>query len=260
MAELLETQKAVPVRQRVGRIHSIESMGAVDGPGIRFVVFLQGCQMRCQYCHNPDTWKLNGGTEQTVGRLADQVRQYQSFMRASGGGVTISGGEPLLQAPFVAALMAECHRMGIHTALDTSGYVPSLDQVNAVLDHTDLVLLDLKLMNPEKHKELTGRELDRILYFADLVTSRGIPIWIRHVVVPGVTDDPEDVDALGRFVAALPGVQRVDLLPYHLLGKHKWEALGIRYQLDEVQPPSDELMERVAAQLRAHGLPVAQMA
>jgi pyruvate formate lyase activating enzyme len=257
MAELLEVQKAVPLRQRVGRIHSVESMGAVDGPGIRFVVFLQGCQMRCRYCHNPDTWKLNGGTEQSVGRLADEIRQYLPFMKASKGGVTISGGEPLLQAPFVAALMAECHRMGVHTALDTSGYVPSLEAVGAVLDHTDLVLLDLKLMNPSKHKELTGRELERILEFVRLVTDRKIPIWVRHVVVPGVTDDPADVDALGSFVAQLPGVERVELLPYHLLGKHKWEALGIRYQLDDVEPPSPELMERVAAQLQAHGLPVA---
>lgn len=257
MAELFEVQKApTPARQRVGRIHSVESMGAVDGPGIRFVVFLQGCQMRCRYCHNPDTWKLNGGTEQSVGRLADEIRQYTPFMKASGGGVTVSGGEPLLQAPFVAALMAECHRMGIHTALDTSGYVPSLEQVQAVLEHTDLVLLDLKLMNPAKHKELTGRELDRILEFARLVADREIPIWIRHVVVPGVTDAPEDVDALGSFVAALPGVERVELLPYHLLGKHKWEALGIRYQLNDVEPPSAELLDRVAAQLRAHGLNV----
>ncbi|HWI64898.1 MAG TPA: pyruvate formate-lyase-activating protein [Symbiobacteriaceae bacterium] len=254
MAALVETFEQ-PAKWRVGRIHSVESMGALDGPGLRFVVFTQGCKMRCRYCHNPDTWALNGGTTSTVGHLADEVKQYLPFMRASGGGVTVSGGEPLLQAPFVAGLFEECHRLGVHTALDTSGYA-SLEEAELVLEHTDLVLLDIKQMNPAKHKALTGRDQDRTLAFARLVADRGIPIWIRYVVVPGVTDAPEDVDALGRYLTGLPGVERVELLPYHLLGKHKWEMLGMRYELDGVSPPSDETLERVAGQLRAYGLNV----
>ncbi len=238
---------------RVGRIHSVESCGAVDGPGLRYVVFTQGCPMRCRYCHNPDTWGRRGGREVSVGNLVDEIRSYVPFMKASGGGVTVSGGEPLLQPEFVAGLFAECHQLGIHTALDTSGYV-DLEQAFPVLEHTDLVLLDIKQINPEKHKALTSVTNDRVLRFARLLANLGKPMWIRHVVVPGHSDAPEDIEALADFVATLPSVEKVELLPYHLLGKHKWEALGVPYTLEGVEPPPVETLTRIAQQFASRGI------
>ncbi|HLN63095.1 MAG TPA: pyruvate formate-lyase-activating protein [Symbiobacteriaceae bacterium] len=246
---------AIPARSRVGRIHSLESLGAVDGPGLRCVIFTQGCLMRCRYCHNPDTWDLADGKETTVASLVGELKGYLPFMKASRGGVTVSGGEPLLQAPFVAGLFAECHKLGIHTALDTNGY-STAENARPVLEHTDLVLLDIKHMDPEKHKQLTAVERQRTLDFARLCSEMQVPMWIRYVVVPGVTDGVADVEALGDFVAWLPGVQKVELLPYHLLGRHKWEKLGLTYTLDGVEPPSGETMRRITKQLSDRGLVV----
>lgn len=248
-------QLDLPAAQRVGRVHSIDSMGAVDGPGLRFVVFLQGCLYRCRYCHNPDTWDPRGGEERTVASLVAEMRSYMPYLQASGGGLTVTGGEPLLQADFVAGLFEEAQKIGIHTALDTNGFAPR-ERAEPVLDHTDLILLDLKQLNPDKHRALTGQDNEVTLAFARYASARGIPLWIRYVVVPGWSDAPEDVEALADFVRTLRGVERVELLPYHLLGKHKWEALGIRYTLEGVEPPSADTMARIRAQLERRGLRV----
>jgi len=227
----------------------------VDGPGLRFVVFLQGCPLRCRYCHNPDTWDPRGGTEVTVGSLVEEIRKYIPYMKFSGGGVTVSGGEPLLQPDFVAALFAECRQLGIHTALDSSGFAPA-ERAERVLAQTDLLLLDIKQPNLLRHKALTGVDGRRPRTTARLAAAMGIPMWIRYVVVPGWTDDPADVEALADLVLTLPTVEKVELLPYHLLGKHKWEALGISYQLEGVLPPPATTMERIRKQLTDRGIRV----
>jgi pyruvate formate lyase activating enzyme len=249
------SQQHVPAAERVGRVHSLESLGAVDGPGLRFVIFLQGCHFRCKYCHNPDTWDVRGGTSRTVRELVTEAEQYKPFMKASGGGVTVTGGEPMLQAEFVAGIFAECHKRGIHTTLDTNGYATD-EKARAVLAHTDLILLDIKQMNPDRHQELVGMEQAATLDFAKLAAQQGVPMWIRYVVVPGWTDAEADVDALGAFVATLPGVAKVELLPYHLLGRHKWDVLGLRYTLEGVEPPPQVTMDRIRGQLEAYGLRV----
>jgi len=233
----------------------VESCGAVDGPGLRFVVFVQGCPLRCRYCHNPDTWNPKQGSEVTVGSLVEEIRRYIPYMKFSGGGVTVSGGEPLLQPEFVAALFAECHRYGIHTALDSSGFA-SPERAQPVLEQTDLLLLDIKQPNLLKHKALTGVDGRRPRTTARLAAAMGIPMWIRYVVVPGWTDDPADVESLADLVLSLPKVEKVELLPYHLLGKHKWEALGISYQLGGVEPPPAATMERIQKQLTNRGIEV----
>jgi len=244
-----------PAAQREGRIHSVETCGAVDGPGLRYVIFTQGCLFRCKYCHNPDTWALQGGKTRSVGHMIQDIRTYIPFMKASGGGVTVSGGEPLLQPAFVAGIFEECHKLGIHTALDSNGY-GTPEAVRPVLAHTDLVLLDLKQLNPERHVALTGVEHAKTLAFAHLVADLGIRTWIRYVVVPGWSDAPEDVEALADFVTSLPAVEKVDLLPYHLLGRHKWERLGLPYHLEGVEPPPAATLERIRSQLTARGLVV----
>jgi pyruvate formate lyase activating enzyme len=252
---LLPPQPVQAPAQPVGLIHSVETCGAVDGPGLRYVIFTQGCPLRCRYCHNPDTWNRRGGTAQTVADLLADLQSYLPFMRATGGGVTVSGGEPLLQASFVAALFQECRRLGIHTALDTSGYATEA-AARAVLPYTDLVLLDIKHMDPVKHRALTGVAQERTQAFARLVSGLGIPIWIRYVVVPGLTDDPADVRAMAEFARALGSVQRVELLPYHLLGRPKYDVLGIPYPLDGVEPPSEATMDRLRTIVAATGLQV----
>lgn len=253
MTTALPRMDQAPAAARVGRIHSVESCGAVDGPGLRCVIFTQGCRMRCRYCHNPDTWALHAGREVAVGELLADIRSYLPFMQASGGGVTVSGGEPLLQPAFVAGLFAECHRLGIHTALDTAGYAEP-EEALPVLAETDLVLLDIKHADPVKHRALTGVDPDRPRRIAHLAAGLGKPIWIRYVVVPGWTDAPEDVDALAGLVGDLPTVEKVELLPYHLLGRHKWEVMGIPYTLEGVASPPPATLERIRQQLAQRGL------
>ncbi|MGE5675433.1 MAG: pyruvate formate-lyase-activating protein [Mycobacterium leprae] len=255
MALPLPVRPGVPAPDRVGRIHSVESCGAVDGPGLRFVVFVQGCHMRCRYCHNADTWDLRGGGERTVGSLVDEIRRYTPFMKASKGGVTVSGGEPLLQPDFVAGIFEECHKLGIHTALDTNG-LQTPQAALPVLEHTDLVLLDIKQINPLKHRDLTKVENRKTLTMARFIADLNIPMWLRYVVVPGHSDAPEDVAALAEFASTLPTVQKVELLPYHKLGKHKWELMGVPYTLDDVEPPTPDVMDRIRAQFTDRGLRV----
>lgn len=228
-----------------GNIHSIETFGTVDGPGIRYVIFTQGCLLRCQFCHNADTWEIGIGKQMSVSDIIDDLKSYLPFIEASGGGITVSGGEPLLQLPFLIELFKECKKLGIHTTIDSSGGCFShaeLFQKNLkeLLSYTDLILLDLKHIDRKKHKKLTGMANDHILEFARYLSDNNVPIWVRHVLVPTVTDDEEDLRNLGAFIGTLNNVQKVEVLPYHQLGVYKWEALGMEYPLKDIQPPSEE--------------------
>ena len=225
-----------------GHIHSIESFGTVDGPGIRMVIFLKGCPLRCLYCHNPDTWEMAGGTDMTAEELLRQYEASRSFY--ANGGITVTGGEPLMQIDFVTELFSEASRRGIHTCLDTSGITFHPDNQNTMkkmdklMAVTDLVLLDIKHIDPDRHKALTGQSGERVLEFAQYLDEKRIPVWIRHVVVPGITDDPEYLYRLGFFIGGLHNVKALDVLPYHDMGKIKYENLGIEYALKDVPPLS----------------------
>ncbi|MGK3123525.1 pyruvate formate lyase 1-activating protein [Candidatus Pantoea formicae] len=238
----------------IGRIHSFESCGTVDGPGIRFITFFQGCLMRCLYCHNRDTWDTHGGKEVTVDDLMKDALSYRHFMNASGGGVTASGGEAILQAEFVRDWFRACQAEGIHTCLDTNGFVRRYDPViDELLDATDLVMLDLKQINDDVHQILVGVSNHRTLDFARYLQKRGKRTWIRFVVVPGYSDDDDSAHRLGEFTQDMENVEKIELLPYHELGKHKWIAMGEEYKLDGVKPPSKDTMERVKNILASYG-------
>ncbi|WP_017349561.1 pyruvate formate lyase 1-activating protein [Pantoea sp. A4] len=240
-----------------GKIHSSESCGTVDGPGIRFITFFQGCLMRCLYCHNRDTWDTHAGKEITVDELMQEVVSYKHFMKASGGGVTASGGEAILQAEFVRDWFRACHAAGIHTCLDTNGFVRRYDAViDELLDVTDLVMLDIKQVNDEVHQVLTSVSNHRTLDFARYLQKRGIRTWIRYVVVPGYTDDDASAHLLGEFTSGMDNIEKIELLPYHELGKHKWDVLGETYPLDGVKPPSRATLEHIQQILAGYGHPV----
>lgn len=227
----------------VGRVHSVESCGTVDGPGIRFIIFLQGCLMRCKYCHNRDTWDTEGGKEMTVDELMKELLQYRHFMNASGGGVTISGGEAMLQPEFVTAMFEACRLEGIHTCLDTNGFVRKIDDTTKrVLDSADLVLLDIKQMDNKKHIDLTHVSNKYTLEFAKYLAEHNQAVYLRYVVVPGITDNLDDAHALGKFIEPMKNIEKIEMLPYHELGKHKWTAMGEDYPLDGVSPPPRETM------------------
>ena len=226
-----------------GRIHSLQSFGTVDGPGVRYVVFLQGCPMRCQYCHNPDTWSLDAGEEYDAEYIVDQYLRNEGFYH--GGGITVTGGEPLMQIDFLLELFELCKKHNIHTVIDTSGitYKPENkvynDKLDKLMTMTDLVMLDIKHIDPEKHKVLTQQPNDGILAFAEYLSDKGIDIWIRHVVVPGITDDPVYLKKLGYFIGGLKTLKALDVLPYHDMAKPKYENLGMDYVLKDV-PPMDK--------------------
>lgn len=222
------------------RVHSFESFGTVDGPGIRFVMFLQGCSLKCKYCHNRDTWKVNSGKKITIDELVKEIQNYRTYIENSGGGVTVSGGEPLLQAEFVTELFKNLKELGIHTALDTAGSIPLSPSIKELLKYTDLVLLDIKHIDDEKSKNLTGFSNKNNLEFAKYLNNINIPIWIRQVLVPGYTDDKFDLQKLKAFINSLSNVEKVELLPYHNLGKFKWDEIGDKYELENVVPPSQE--------------------
>ncbi|MDZ5474507.1 pyruvate formate-lyase-activating protein [Bacillus sp. 31A1R] len=231
-----------------GNIHSIETFGTVDGPGIRYVIFTQGCLLRCQFCHNADTWEIGTGKVMSVSEIIDDLKSYLPFIDASGGGITVSGGEPLLQIPFLIELFKECKKLGIHTTIDSSGGCFSHAEqfqrnLKELLQYTDLVLLDLKHIDRKKHINLTGMANDHILEFAKYLSDQKVPIWVRHVLVPTVSDDEEDLRRLGEFIQTLSNVERIEVLPYHKLGVYKWEALGLEYPLKDIEPPSDEKVE-----------------
>ncbi|MFC4601291.1 pyruvate formate-lyase-activating protein [Cohnella hongkongensis] len=236
-----------------GRIHSLETFGTVDGPGIRFVLFLQGCALQCGYCHNPDSWDTQAGALKSVDDILREIEPYVEYYRRSGGGITVTGGEPTLQAPFVAELFRACkENWGLHTALDSSGFCePS--RAEALLDATDLVLLDLKQMDGGAHRELTSQPNDRILRFARYLSDRGTKMWIRRVLIPGWTDNADELRELGRFIGGLEGVEKVEVLPYHRMGVYKWHQLGKAYPLEGVLEPGPEETAR-AWRLISHGI------
>ena len=223
----------------IGYIHSVESMGLLDGPGVRAVVFLQGCPLRCLYCHNPDTW-TTGGTETTPEALTDRLLRFRPYF-SRGGGVTFSGGEPLMQPEFLAETLRLLHRAGIHTCLDTAG--AGLGDYDAILHETDLVLFDVKHEVPESYHTITGGDIRRPNDFVEAVRKAGVPMWVRHVVVPGLTDASEHLAALEAYIATLPNVEKVALLPYHTLGVSKYEALGLPYPLAGIPPMNKEKLE-----------------
>lgn len=239
----------------LGSLHSWELVTAVDGPGTRLTVFLAGCPLRCLYCHNPDTMEMRRGEAVTAQEVLDRIRRYRPIFEVSGGGLTISGGEPLMQPTFVARVLRGAKEMGIHTALDTSGFLGAAC-TDAMLDDVDLVLLDVKSGDPDTYRRTTGRDLAPTLTFGRRLAARGIEVWVRFVLVPGLTDDPANVEAVADYVDTLATVSRVEVLPFHQMGRDKWEALGMRYELGDTLPPSPELVERVRAQFRARGLTV----
>ena len=238
-----------------GFLHSFTTGSAVDGPGVRLVAWLTSCQYRCVFCHNPDTWKLKNGIPVTLARAVEVVKQYRKSLRTMKGGLTISGGEPLMQHRFLLKLFEATRALGIHTALDTNGYLGErlTDQDLASID---LVMLGLKAFTPELHKRITGLENEPVLAFARRLAAQRRPMWIRFVLVPGWTDDMDEIGRIADFAAGLGNVERVDLLPFHQLGRFKWERLGMSYQLGETLPPSRERIEEVAARFRGSGLKV----
>lgn len=219
-------------------VHSIESFGTVDGPGIRFVVFVQGCPLRCQYCHNPDTWRTGIGTDRSVQELYKDILKYRPFLK--NGGVTVTGGEPLLQVEPIIELFKLLKEAGIHTAIDTSGAVEITDQIKELATLTDLFLLDIKHIDDEAHKSLTSVSNKRVLEFARFLSDNNYPVWIRHVLVPTINDDRESLMRLKEFIDSLDNVEKVELLPYHELGLFKWEQLGMKYKLSDINPPTEE--------------------
>lgn len=236
-----------------GSVHSWELVTAVDGPGTRLTFFLAGCPLRCLYCHNPDTWQMRRGTRVHVDDLMKRVRRYQPVMTASGGGITLSGGEAMLQAAFVERVFAECKAIGVHTTLDTSGFLGARAS-EELLDNTDLVLLDVKSGDPETYKKVTGRLLEPTLAFGRKLADRNIPIWLRFVLVPGLTDDYDNVEKVAEYAASLSSLERVEVLPFHQMGREKWHELGENYQLEDTEPPSKELVARVRGQFESRGL------
>lgn len=242
----------------VGRVHSIDTFSTLDGPGIRTVVFLQGCHLRCKYCQNPDTWNYDAPTARVYypEEIMRLVLRSRPYFRSSGGGLTFSGGEPLLQSEFVREVFRQCRQHGIHTAVDTSLYVGK-DKVLKILPYTNLFLADIKQMNKEKSLELVGASNQANLQNLQLINAHRVETWIRYVIVPGYTDAHEDITALAELIAGLESVIRVDLLPYHSLGSHKWKMLGLKYQLAQVQPPSLEQMQQLKSLLEARsGKPI----
>lgn len=230
----------------IGRIHSFETCGTVDGPGIRFVIFMQGCPLRCQYCHNPDTWDSSKGNEFSVDELIEEIVKYRSYMNFSGGGITVTGGEPLLQAEFVLELFKRCKALGIHTALDTSGFIFN-STVKEVLKYADLILLDIKSINPETFTNVTNATIDSVLTFAKYTSDSFIKTWIRFVLVPGLTDNLTEIEMLAKYINTISSVDRIEVLPFHKMGEYKWEALGYEYKLKDTEAPSKSLVSEVKA-------------
>ena len=237
----------------IGFLHSFTTGSAVDGPGIRLVAWTAGCQFRCLYCHNPDTWNMLNGMAIPLDRATSVLSKYGHGLKVMSGGFTLSGGEPLMQDRFVVRLMSAAKAMGIHTALDTNGFLGERLS-DAELEQIDLVLLDIKAWDPERHKHLTGKDVGPTLDFARRLSQQRRPVWLRYVLVPDLTDDENEINQLAAFAAGLGNIERVDVLPFHQMGRSKWEKLGIDYTLSEVSPPARELVERVCEQFRAQGL------
>lgn len=226
------------------RIHSVETFGAVDGPGIRYVIFFQGCALKCKYCHNRDTWETKAGKEVTVSELITQIKKYKEYIKYSKGGVTATGGEPLLQQKFLIELFTELKKLGFHTALDTSGMFQLTDDVKKVLSVTDLVLLDIKHIDDKKCKDLVGFSNKLELEFAKYLSDNNIPIWIRQVLIPEITDEESDLIKLKEFIKTLKTVEKVEIHPYHNMGAFKWKELGYVYPLENVRNANEQDVAR----------------
>jgi pyruvate formate lyase activating enzyme len=237
----------------MGFLHSFTTGSTVDGPGVRVVAWTAGCQWRCRYCHNPDTWTMTNGIPVTITKAIEELRKYRHGLKIMSGGLTISGGEPLMQHRFVTKLFAAASAMGIHTALDSNGYYGAR-LTDAELETISLVLLDIKTWDPERHRSLTGMDNAPTLEFARRLAAHRRPIWLRYVLVPGLTDDPEDVAKTAAFAGELGNVERVDVLPFHQMGQYKWKKLGLEYTLDNTPSPSNELVEQTCALFRSAGL------
>ena len=242
----------------MGYVHSIETFGNVDGPGIRFILFLQGCTLRCKYCHNRDSWKLNTGKEMTVDDVMAEILKYREFFDASGGGITVSGGEPLIQLPFLIALFKACKSHNIHTNIDTSGGIRLTNKttplMRELLTYTDLVMFDVKLMDPKGHQELIGIPNDPILALGRFIATSQTPLWIRRVIVPGLTDSEKDLKATATYIKELNQlgtVEKIEVLPYHPMGEHKWAELGFEYPLKGQRAPTKEEVTKAEDILKA---------
>jgi pyruvate formate lyase activating enzyme len=245
--------KRALITGEMGFLHSFTTGSTVDGPGVRVVGWTAGCQFRCLYCHNPDTWNMMNGIPVALDRAIEELRKYRQGLKVMAGGLTLSGGEPLMQDRFVVRLFMAARDMGVHTALDTNGYLGER-LTDEELEEIDLVLLDIKTWDPERHRILTGKDVGPTLDFARRLAERKRPIWVRFVMVPGLTDDKENVEPIAKFAASLGNVERVDVLPFHQMGRFKWKELGLAYSLDDVQPPTIAEVERVCEQFRAVGL------
>lgn len=235
-----------------GYAHSYESASRYDGPGLRLVLFLSGCLLRCTYCHNPDTWHLKDGTYVTAKQVLDRLASFAPALRSLGGGLTISGGEVMVQLAFSRRILAGAKQLGLHTAIETSGFLGDRAD-DTYLSSVDLVLLDIKSFDPATYKQATGRELAPTLRFAERLASMGKPVWVRFTLVPGLTDDPANVEGIAKFVAPMKNVEWVEVQPFHQLGAFKWKAINLEYKHDKTQSPTPELVARVLDQFRAAG-------
>lgn len=237
----------------MGFLHSFTTGSTVDGPGVRLVAWTAGCLWRCLYCHNPDTWNMMNGMPVTLGQATDELRKYRHGLKVMSGGLTLSGGEPLMQDRFAVRLFTAAKAMGIHTAVETNGFLGGR-LTDEELEKIDLVLLGIKTWDPEKHRHLTGKDIGPTLDFARRLAARKIPIWVRFVLVPGLTDDASDIAQNAKFIAGLGNVERVEVLPFHQMGRYKWKELGINYALEDVEPTTSALAEWACGLFRAEGL------
>ena len=237
-----------------GYCHSYETSSRYDGPGLRLVLFLSGCLLRCTYCHNPDTWHLKDGTYVSVDQVLRRIGDFAPSIQALGGGLTISGGEPMVQLAFTKRILAGARRMGLHTAIQTSGFLGDRAD-ESFLSEVDLVLLDIKSSDPQTYRRTTERDIAPTLRFAERLAALSKLVWVRFTLVPGETDDPANVDGIARFVAPMKNVQWVEVQPFHQMGSFKWKAMGLEYKLENTQPPGHDLVNRVIEQFRAAGCP-----
>ena len=229
--------------KQYAKIHSFESFGTVDGPGIRYVIFMQGCHLKCKYCHNRDTWDMNGGYYSSLDEIVKKIDNYKNYIMPNGG-VTVTGGEPLLQVHFLIELFKKLKDKNIHTCIDTSGIVDITEDIKELLSYTDLVLLDIKHIDPIKCKDLVGFSNEKELNFARYLSDNGIDMWIRQVLIPGYTDDENDLNKLKSFIDSLKTVKKVEVLPYHNMGEYKWKKLGLKYELANVETPTEEELKK----------------
>lgn len=250
LTDLERTDRLRRMREgTLGSIHSWELVTAVDGPGTRMTIFLNGCPLRCLYCHNPDTLNMRDGQPIESDELLRRIKRYRRIFRTTGGGITLSGGEALMQPAFTARILRGAREMGIHTALDTSGFLGAM-ATDEMIEDTNLVLLDVKSGDPDTYRKVTGRDLQPTINFGDRLAQHGTEVWVRFVLVPGLTDDPDNIDRVGQIVEKWPNVSRLEVLPFHQMAIDKWKNLGMTYTLEDVKPPSVEHVDEVREQLR----------